>query len=172
MKKFLWLTVCTVGLVGCGQTPPAEITLAPATAGFLASAPMDRIAEGTDNTTVRVYKMVTGEDGTPTRAEVTGAKCTLESDHLKATVVTPQEVILPNYDQNAEYEDRGVPPSILVTCTAGDLTGTQLLAAKPGAIYTGGSGNLLVDLIVIAGSAAVANTSDWRYQPSVDVVVE
>ena len=86
-------------------------------------------------------------------------------------ITTPQEVILPKYDQNAKLEDRGVPPSILVSCKTDDTSGTVLLAAQPGKIISG-SGNLAVDLLLITGSAIAASTADWRYEPMVAVTLK
>ena len=122
-------------------------------------------------TTIRAYKVVTGKNNKATQIEVSGAICTLQSDHLSSKVVTPQKVKLPKYDQVAKLKDRGVPPSILVKCTDGKLNGQSILTAKPGKIISG-SGILAVDLLLIVGSAAAAATADWRYAENSGVVLQ
>ncbi|OBY24296.1 hypothetical protein A9D60_09890 [Leisingera sp. JC1] len=169
MKKAFCL-LALASLTACGE-PALKIESEPASFAFLASAPKERLGNGNTKTTVRVFKSVQGSGGKTVRKEIRGAKCTLTSDHLRAEVVTPQQVVLPKYDQDAKLEARGVPPSILISCKSGDLNGSFLLAAKPGQIISG-SGNLVADLILITGSAIAANTADWRYPEAVFVNVE
>ena len=170
MKRLLLAILPVMGVTACVPTI-LEITEPPAGVSFSQNAPMDRIRDKVTSTTIRTYQMVKDEDGEETRVEVGGARCNLKSDHLSASVVTPQQVQLPKYDQIPKIQGRGVPPSILVSCSANGLNGQQLLAAKPGEILSG-SGNLVVDLVLIAGSAAAAATADWRFEPSVAVVLE
>lgn len=155
----------------CDVQPPVKITSEPAAVSFVSGAPDGRIRQDRTETVVRAYKSAQTEDGKATRLEVAGARCTLTSDHIRAEVITPQAVQLPKYDQQAKLEDRGVPPSVLVKCKADKLEGQALLAAKPGQIISG-SGNLVVDLVLIAGSAAAAATADWQYEPAIGVTVQ
>ncbi|MGV6839034.1 MAG: hypothetical protein ACWA40_02445 [Planktomarina sp.] len=168
MKKTIFAVSALAALSACTGQMPAEITQEPTVAAFTQNAPMDRIGQGTVKTTVRAYRAAVTEDGDAVRQEVVGAKCTLESDHIRAQVITPQEVVLPNYIQSGELEDRGVSPSILVSCSADDVRGNALLAAKPGEIVAG-SGNFAADLILIAASSIAANVRDWRYEPFIEV---
>lgn len=159
-------------LSGCVTKPPLAVKPEVASVKLHANAPEDRVRhDKTTKTTIRTYKLEPGENNKVSQVEVAGAICTLQSDHLSAKVTTPQMVVLPKYDQNAKLKDRGVPPSILVKCTAGDLKGQSLLTAKPGQIISG-SGNLIADLILIAGSAAAAATADWRYAAISAVVLK
>lgn len=168
-EKALCLLALTA-LTGCVE-PPLQIESEPASFAFLASAPKERLGNGTTKTTIRAYQRVVSSDGKTSNKEIMGAKCTLTSDHLRAEVVTPQQVILPKYDQDPQVKERGVPPSILISCSAGKLSGKNLLTAKPGQIIAG-SGNLVADLILITGSAIAATTADWRYAETVAVNVE
>ncbi|MGB0959196.1 MAG: hypothetical protein ACPGVK_03005 [Halocynthiibacter sp.] len=165
MKKLILLSAAL--LVSACATPPAKITSRPAQVQFLTTAPNGRIVDKTTKTTVRAFAAI---EGSKTK-EVSGAQCTLTSDHIRANVVTPQVVMLPKYDQDKKLKNRGVPPSILVTCRAGNKSGSTLLAAKPGKIISG-SGNLFVDMVLIAGSAAAATTADWRYSEFANVVMK
>lgn len=156
-----------MGLAACQA--PLEITAAPAPAQLVAGAPSERIRDTTTQTVVRAYRTGQNEEGEPVRVEVAGAECDLTSDHLRAEVVTPQAVILPKYDQIVALEDRGVPPSVLVDCRESGQRGQSLLAAQPGKVSTGGTGNLAADLFVLAATAAVAASADWRYEPFISV---
>lgn len=171
MRRSILVCLCGLGLVGCEMQTPIEIISEPAKVAYVKSAPMQRIrAEGT-STTIRSYVTKTNEEGKETAVEVAGAKCRLVSDHLRADVVTPQAVILPKYDQDGKLKDRGVPPSIHVACTGEGKKGTALITADPGQIISG-SGNLIADIILIAGSAAVASTADWKYRPGAVVILK
>lgn len=169
MKKAFCLLALT-SLTACVE-PALEIESEPASFAFLAGAPKERLGNGTSQTTIRAFKSVEESGGKTVRKEIRGAKCTLTSDHLRAEIVTPQQVVLPKYDQDAKLAERGVPPSIHISCKAGELKGSALLAAKPGQIISG-SGNLVADLILITGSAIAATTADWRYAETVAVGVE
>lgn len=171
MHRSFFVVVGCLGLAGCEMQTPIEITAEPAKVAYVKSAPMDRIRSEGTSTTIRSYVVKTGEDGKEKSVEVAGAKCKLVSDHLRAEVVTPQSVVLPKYDQDPKIKDRGVPPSIHVTCTGDGKKGTTLITADPGEIISG-SGNLIVDLILIAGSAAVANSADWKYRPAAGVILK
>ncbi|MEX0304967.1 MAG: hypothetical protein AB3N24_21335 [Leisingera sp.] len=169
MKKLFCLLSLTA-LAGCVE-PPLQVESEPASFAFLAGAPKDRLGSGTTKTTIRAYQKVVSSDGETSNKEIKGAKCTLTSDHLRAEVVTPQMVVLPKYDQDPNLKERGVPPSVLISCTAGERKGSTLLTAKPGQIISG-SGNLIADLILITGSAIAATTADWRYAEAAAVNVE
>ncbi|KAB7610399.1 hypothetical protein F9L33_13945 [Amylibacter sp. SFDW26] len=172
MKSQLTCCIVALSLTGCVSQPPLAVKPEIAPAKLQANAPSNRVRDDkSTKTTVRAYKTVKEEGKKDTQVEVAGAICTLQSDHLSAKVVTPQKVELPKYDQIAKLEDRGVPPSILVKCTAGNLKGQSLLTANPGKIISG-SGNLIADLVLIAGSAAAAATADWRYAENVAVVLK
>lgn len=175
MRNYLLCSILAISVSGCVTQPTQPLDIKPEVASVRLSAnvPKDRIRhEKGSGTTIRTYKFVSGKNGKMTEAEVAGASCTLQSDHLSANVVTPQKIVLPYYDQNAKLPNRGVPPSILVKCRAGNLNGQSLLAAKPGKISSGGSGNLVVDLIFLAGTAAVAASADWRYAEGVKIVLK
>lgn len=168
MKNIFLGTLAAVSLAACA-TPPLEMTAAPQAVQLRADAPMSRIrTDGQTPTTVRAFQAVTAADGSVTRTEIAGATCSLTSDHFVGNIVTPQVVQLPKYNQDADLDNRGVPPSVVVNCTSGALKGQGLIAAKPGQIVSG-SGNLVADIFLIAGSAAIAAAADWRYVPAVNV---
>lgn len=163
MKIILACCIMAIALSGCVTKPPLDVKPEAATVKLHANAPKDRLnSDITTKTTIRAFKVVSGKDNKATQVEVAGAQCTLRSDHLFAKITTPQKVVLPKYIQKAKLQGRGVPPSILVKCTQGDLKGQSLLTAKPGKIISG-SGILALDILLIAGSAAAAATADWRY---------
>lgn len=170
MKRAI-LALASLGVLTACGAQPLPVKSKPAQVSFVAGYPKQRISKTTSTTTIRTFKTVKSKNGRAVSEEVGGMKCRLTSDHIRAIIVTPQEVILPKYDQNKKYKDRGVPPSILVECKGEELEGSNLLAAKPGQIISG-SGNLFADIILIAGSAAVAATADWRYEPQLGVMVK
>lgn len=171
MRNYLLCSILAISVSGC-VTQPMAVKPEVASVRLGANVPKDRIRyEKGSGTTIRTYKLVPGKNGKMTEVEVAGASCTLQSDHLSANAVTPQKIVLPVYDQNAKLPNRGVPPSILVKCSAGRLNGQSLLAAKPGQIIAG-SGSFVVDLILIAGSAAAAASADWRYAEGVKVMLK
>lgn len=170
MIRRLFPIVALTALAGC-VTQPAAITSQAAPYRFVAGYPADRIAEGTTKTVIRTYRKGVNDKGKEVLQEVVGVPCVLESDHLRAEITSPQEVLLPKYDQDKDFPDRGVAPSILITCTSGALKGTSLLAARPGKIVSG-SGNLAVDLILITGSAIAATTANWKYDPAANVTIQ
>lgn len=172
MKSYLLLLIAVFGLAACESTPPLPLEQGIAGFSLTSTAPKDRVRETTTETIVRAYQAAKTEDGKDTLVEIKGAKCSLTSDHISATIITPQKVAVPKYDQIAALGDRGVPPSILVSCRANDLSGSALLAAKPGTVTAGNSGNLVVDLVILAGTAAAAASVDWRFQPAVAVTVQ
>lgn len=168
MKFTLLPVIAALSLSACGATTaPLKVTAEPARIAYTKAAPKSRIRNTGTLTTVRAYQTGKTESGKTARVEV-AAECLLTSDHLRANLSTPQGVRLPKYDQIAKLEDRGVPPSILVECKKDGKSGKALLAAKPGQIVSG-SGNLAADLILIAGSAAVASVRDWSYENLVSV---
>jgi hypothetical protein len=171
MKHSFFIILAALAVSACA-TPPLPIERAPASVSLLRGAPMDRIRETTSDTTIRAFAAVQDADGQRTRVEIDGAQCTLESDHLRARVVTPQRVSLPRYDQNRNFENRGVPPTILVRCSHNGQSGNGLIAAEPGQIVASNSGIAIVDLMVLAGSAAAASSADWRYASDVEVMLE
>ena len=144
----------------------------PGSVSFVKQPTTHRVVEGTSTSAVRAYVKAQSESGQEANKEVP-ASCTLESDHVRGRVSAPRQVVLPKYDQSTELPDRGVPPSILVTCRDADgRSGAALLAANPGQVVAGGSGNLVADLIVLGASAAIAASANWRYDPAVAVVME
>ena len=159
MKPILPALICLSALCACAGQPPLEVRPEKAEVSLNSSAPTERIRAETTATTIRAFAPARTQDGTDATTEVAGAGCTLESDHLTGRVVIPQVVLLPKYDQHRDLPERGVPPSILVTCEADGRQGSALLAAKPGKIVSG-SGNLAADLILITGNAIAAANAD------------
>jgi len=171
MKKTIAL-VGVLAISGCAASfPTLEVPDAPVGVSFVTQPTQHRVVEGTTETTVRAFVKAQTTDGKEASREVPAA-CTLASDHIRGTVSAPRKVALPKYDQTAEFADRGVPPSILFTCTdAEGRTGTALLTANPRQVSTV-TGNTVVGLIVLAGTAAAAASANWRYDPAVRVVME
>lgn len=164
MSIFIRLSIAALVLTGC-TAQFSEITAAPVTAGVVSTVNKDRLTGKTERIAVRT--MVKGEDGK--LKEVTGAKCRLVSDELRAEVVTPQEVIVPTFKQRSEFKDRGLPSGIVADCTAGKLKGRSLsVAAQKEASMATGAG-LAGALISIAVTSAIAASTPWAY-PNVLIV--
>jgi len=119
--------------------------------------------------TVRAFAPPTQDSKTGN--EIVGAKCDLVSDEIRASVVTPQVVILPTFKQRDKFPNRGVPGSIAVTCTAGNQVGQALatVKAKEATVATGAG--LFGALLTAAVTSAVASSTAWQFQPVINVGV-
>lgn len=159
---------CLAMLSGCMQL--AEITQLPVSAGLTGKAGPERLAQNMSKMAVRAFKP--RADGKPgVGDEILGAKCTLVSDELRATVITPQEVILPRFKQRKEFANRGVPGSIVVKCNAGSDEGQVLVTAQEKQVSTAIGAGLIGAVLTTAVTAAAANSTPWSFPPSVSVVV-
>lgn len=169
MKRILAGLSAVLVLGACVQ--PAEITQDPVSAQLVSGVGTDRLAEGTSKMTVRSFAMV-DEDGKQVKREIVGATCSLVSDELRAKVVTPQVVILPKFKQRAEFDNRGVPGSISVTCNGGGKTGSTLLTAAEKQVSTSTGGGAAGAIVTLMVSAALASATPWVYPPFANVTVE
>ncbi len=154
----------------CATTPLLEPTAGPVSPSLLGAGTAERLSSGRNETMVRAY-LPNAENPTALGTEVAGAECSLRSDELRASVVTPQAVILPTFKQRGALEDRGVPGALLVSCDYRGQTGRTLLTAqeKEVAVVSGaGLGGLVLGLAV---SGIAANTTPWRFEPSAAVVL-
>ena len=166
MKKIL-LSACAACVVsGCVQ--PAPITEPPVTAGIYSSVDRSRLSPGTTTVAIRAFQK--GEKGTHNK-EVTGVPCTVESDEVKAKVITPQEVIVPNFKQRAALPNRGLPSALVVTCEGGGMRGIASTTSRAKQVSTATGGGLAVALITMAATAAVANSTPWVYPGAVHVAM-
>lgn len=167
MKKAVIASAMVATLSGCMQL--ADVESAPVSANVAASFPKDRLAKNTNEITVRAF--LPGEKPNTLGQEVIGAKCTLKSDELTATVITPQKVIVPGFKQAKAYPNRGVPGSLVVRCSTGKAKGQSVLtvSGKSAATTTGaGAGAAILTTLI---TAAVASSTPWYYPPQAFVVV-
>lgn len=148
--------------------PVAEITQEPSNAYLTKASAEQRLTGGTSKVTVRAYRE--GADG-KRGEEIIGAKCKLVSDDLAADAVTPQEVIVPRFKQRAEFEDRGVPSALVVSCKYGDLSGVSQVTAVPKSTTVMTGAGIAGALVSIAASAALATSTPWIYEGAVAVVM-
>ncbi|MFY0681642.1 MAG: hypothetical protein JXR13_13800 [Thalassovita sp.] len=164
MKKLVLAATAALSLAGCAQ--PAAITRAPAAAALTGHVSKDKLAKGTRDTFVRAY---TVDAQTGKRTEVVGATCELRSDELAARVITPQAVVLPKFKQSKDYEDRGKPSDLVVTCSDEGLKGTTAVAAEDKSASTATGGGIAAALIVAAVSVAAARSEPWDYPANIKV---
>lgn len=165
MKRVLAI-MAVFALVGCDETPNAKLNAA-VKARIQPGINSDRISNHTTTMAVRTYAV--GEEKGKRGPEITGAKCTLVSDELRAEIVTPGQVVLPNFRQKKEFEARGVPGSLLVTCKTPSLSGRSLVpvSEKPIAIVTGaGLAGVVVGLAI---SAAASSSTNWAYPVATNI---
>ena len=167
MKKCFAFALPVLLVSGCVQLAP--ITEEPVGAGLTKSVKEERLAGSTTNMVVRAF--TPSEQPNQPGDEIIGAKCELVSDEIRATVITPQAVVLPNFKQNAEFANRGVPGSIAVTCNTDTARGQVLVTAQPKQAGTAVGGGLAVAVITAAVTAVAAATSPWTYPPAVVVVM-
>lgn len=111
-----------------------------------------------------------GEKGSHNK-EVTGVPSTIESDEIKASVITPQEVIVPNFKQRAALPNRGLPSALIVTCEGGGERGVASAASRAKQVSSASGGGLAVALITIAATAAIANSTPWVYPGAIHVAM-
>ncbi|MEP4197621.1 MAG: hypothetical protein ABJL99_18515 [Aliishimia sp.] len=164
MKKIAICTAAIVGLSGC--MAPIKITSEPVAASLTSPALQERLSPNTMKMTVRAFTPKTDE---APGAEVAGAKCTLVSDELRATVITPQEVILPRFKQRAAAENRGLPGSLVITCTAGELKGKSIVTAQAKQVGTAVNAGLGAAILTTLVTAAVATATPWQYPAAISV---
>lgn len=167
MKKVIVGFVAIAALSGCMQL--AEISSEPASAQLKASVPQERLNPNTSKMTVRAFQP--GAKANTRGNEIVGARCSLVSDELNATVITPQVVILPKFKQRVEFADRGVPGSIAISCKAGKSQGKTVVTAQPKQVSTAVGGGLVAAIITTAVTAAAASSTPWTYPPAVNVVI-
>ncbi len=171
MKKIIPVGLVLVSLAACSE-PLIEVTSAPVKARIDSSVPQERIAKGTSELTVRAF---TPPEGNDVRGpEVVGATCSLQSDELSATAITPQVVILPKFVQKKEFESRGVPGALAIRCTSEQGDGTALVTASEKnatGVYANSGGGLATLIITTAVTAAVASSTPWSYPPNAHVTV-
>lgn len=119
-----------------------------------------KVAKGTTKTSVRAD--TASADGKKTN-EVVGAKCKIDADELLAEVVTPQVVVLPKFIQRAEFNNRGLPSSLIVTCQADKVSGMASVSSQEKAVCTTVGGGLAAALITVAVTAAIEPSTPWAY---------
>lgn len=134
----------------------------------MASVSKDRLTKGETKITVRAF--CPGDKPNIRGGEVLGAKCSLASDELRATVVTPQVVIAPNFKQRANFPNRGVPGSLDVRCTAGQAKGKALLRALEKQLAVATDRGIAGLIVTAAVSTALATSTPWTYPAAANVV--
>lgn len=168
MRKTIISIIALGALVAC--EPLAEVTSEPVNARLSGSFDQERLANGTSRVTVRAF--MPAPEGKIRGEEILGAVCDLRSDELSARVVTPQEVIVPDFKQREAYPERGLPSALVISCTAGGRSGkTQITAVPKQASVATGAGAAVAMLTIVA-SAAIATSTPWFYQPNGNVVLD
>lgn len=168
MKKTVAAMLICGTLAACAE--PVAITRDPVDASVLASVPSARLTKGTTRMMIRAYKSENGKISVA--SEIGGAKCTLVSDELRATLIAPQEVILPQFKQRKEFPNRGVPGALLITCEAGKLSGKKLVTVNEKAIGTTTGAGAGGALVTILATTALATSTPWAYPFGVNVVMD
>ncbi|PJI86200.1 hypothetical protein BC777_2565 [Yoonia maricola] len=130
---------------------------------------------GTSTTLVRTFI----KDAEGNRTEISGVTCRLRSDQLSAQVITPQNVAYPTFLQAARFEKRGLPDALVVTCSNGDRSGTQVMPPvtqgsarpQPGTTTTtSGSTTVSTSLVPLTGN--ISSSYPWTFPARLDVEIE
>ncbi|MEO3415661.1 hypothetical protein AAFO92_13475 [Roseovarius sp. CAU 1744] len=173
MKKIAIGVCLACALSGCG-TPQklAPVKDEPVRAGVVSTVDKKRLAQGTTDITVRAFKPAASADKKALPQEVVGVPCTVASDEVRAKVITPQIVTVPNFKQRAAFPNRGLPSALIVTCETGTLRGVASATSKAKQVTTATGGGLAIALITAATTAAVANSTPWVYPPAVSVTMD
>jgi len=106
------------------------------------------------------------------RVELVGAACDLRSDELAASIVTPQEVIVPDFKQRKELDNRGVPSALVVTCSKDGKRGVTQVTAQAKELATAYNAGLAAAVLTTLASAAINSGTPWVYQPAVGVLIK
>lgn len=152
---------------GCVSLAPIERE--PVRAQVLASTSKDRLVK---NSEIEIRTFLPGDKPNTRGSEVVGAKCTLVSDELRATIVTPQKVIVPTFKQRANIANRGVPSGIVVRCSSGKLNGQALVTAQQKSASTTVGGGVAAAILTTMVTAAIATSTPWVYAPAVNVLLQ
>lgn len=130
---------------------------------------------GRSTTLIRTFTK--GADGTLT--EISGVTCRARSDQLSAQVITPQYVTYPTFLQAARFDNRGQPDALVVTCTNGDRTGTQVMAPvtqgssrSQTATTTTTSGDTTISTSLVALTGNVSSSYPWSFPAQLRVEIE
>ncbi|MDW3117226.1 MAG: hypothetical protein R8G60_05135 [Roseovarius pacificus] len=162
MKKIAFAACLTGPLAGCMQMAPIETP--PAKAAIVSTVDSEWLAAGT--TTIAIRSVIQDAKG-KTKKELTGVPCTIESDEVRANVVTPQEVIVPKYKQRGRFENRGLPSALIVTCETDEMRGATSVGPVEKQMTTAVGGGLAVALVAAATSAAIAGSTPWGYPENI-----
>lgn len=169
MKKILLGASLACALSGCNTQPLAPVNEEPVRAGVISTVDKKRLAQGTTDIVIRAFKPGDPADKKAKPQEIVGAACMVESDEVRAKVITPQIVTVPNFKQRATFPNRGLPSALVVTCETSTMRGIASATSREKQVTTATGGGLAVALITIAATAAVANSTPWVYPAAISV---
>ncbi|MFQ1702863.1 hypothetical protein ACJ5NV_19975 [Loktanella agnita] len=157
---------CIAGIIALSAcTPPLEITQPNATAGVVSTVDRARITSYR-TTEIRTYTM---QDDA--QVEVGNQVCSLRSEEVAAQVITPIRVDIPRFVQSGNFENRGRPMPLQISCEGNGLQGAETVFAQDKQVSTAtnaGIGGAILSTVV---SAAVASSTPWRFPEAVKVTV-
>lgn len=150
--------ITTPPILVAAKVPGAAVGLDVYARDRAAGSPVPRF-RGQDTVPVRAYGNLNG-DGI---AEITGARCTVDSGLYSATLQTPANVAVPDYGPDS--------PAIFVRCEAQALSGSATVDAYNLTAQqrsSGAAGTGLLGAIII-GAVAAANVDpsqdEYTYPP-------
>ncbi len=146
---------------------PMKIEQKPVSAALKASVSETRLAERTTRLDIRTYVKI-GK----TKTEVKGARCIVESDELKVSVITPATIIVPRFKQHRDLPKRGVPSALIATCSLNGKKASGSRTANAKQVSTATGAGLAGALLTTAVSAAIATSSPWQFNGTLPVVFD
>lgn len=154
---FVLLAACAVPKM------PIESETVPAR--FMGGFTQERVA-GSMVMTVRTFVVAEGS-----RQEVAGAACKMESEELSAEFVSPANILVPTFVQRRQLAERGRPSSLRVACTTDVAQGVTTIVGVDKEVSTATNAGIAGAILTTVVSAAMANSTPWRYGSAVDVTL-
>jgi len=162
ITRGLCVGAALIALSGCVK--PLPVAEEPVIGGVKSSVAQERLGNGTSPTLIRAY--IVNDAG---QREEVNAQCRLESAEVLANAASPSRVLLAKFAQRAEFENRGRPSDLSVTCEYNGQTGVTVTPASGKSAATAINAGLAAAIITTVVTSAVASATPWVYPDTVHV---
>ncbi|MCP4181898.1 MAG: hypothetical protein GY761_01045 [Hyphomicrobiales bacterium] len=134
-----------------------QIESQPTIASYKEAFPTSRVA----GKTVIIVRTNTGYQ--KEQQEVAGAKCTMESEEIYASFVSPAKITVPTFSQRSKFANRGRPSPLRVECHIDGKFGVNSLTANDKEVSVATNAGIAGAVVSLLVSGAIASATPWRY---------